>query len=144
MPGTRRRMLLAAGAGCAVALAFGSIAALATPPTPEEAFPGGGAGVASGEDNAGRPTIDDPSEARGDKISICHRTGSARNPYVVVAVDAAAIVGGGPGGHGSHGRVGNGPIADIIPPFDGYPEGKNWAGQWEPGAVPAPADCTAP
>jgi len=57
------------------------------------------------------------------KVTICHATASKTNPYVVITVDMASIVG--ESGHGISG-VNQG---DIIPPFtmDGivYP-GHNW------------------
>ena len=77
-------------------------------------------------------------------MPICHRTGSAKHPYVVITVDAVAIAAGDSEGHHSHDQVGNGPVGDIIPPVGGYTEGKNWAGQWQPGATPDPAACAAP
>jgi hypothetical protein len=68
------------------------------------------------------------------KITLCHRTGSYSNPYVVITVDIASVKFEGHDGH-------NGPVffpnipkhqkwGDIIPPFDfgsngSYP-GKNW------------------
>ena len=57
------------------------------------------------------------------KVTICHATASATNPYVVITVDVASIVG--DSGHG-HSGVNAG---DIIPPFamDGYVyAGNNW------------------
>ncbi len=59
----------------------------------------------------------------GHKVTICHATASASNPYVVISVDIASIVG--DSGHG-HSGVNAG---DIIPPFemDGYSyAGNNW------------------
>ena len=74
------------------------------------------------------------------KVTLCHRTASRTNPYVVITVDVASVLK--THGHDSH----NGPVfsttlakhvkwGDIIPPFDFGPgeqyEGKNWtaAGQ---------------
>jgi len=57
------------------------------------------------------------------KVTICHATASATNPYVVITVDIAGIVGG--SGHGSSGVN----AGDIIPPFtmDGFVYyGHNW------------------
>jgi len=57
------------------------------------------------------------------KVTICHATASATNPYVVITVDIASIV-----GDAGHGRSGVN-IGDIIPPFemDGYSyPGNNW------------------
>jgi hypothetical protein len=57
------------------------------------------------------------------KVTICHATASKSNPYVVITVDIASIVG--DSGHG-HSGVNAG---DIIQPFDmdgySYP-GNNW------------------
>ena len=59
----------------------------------------------------------------GHKVTICHATASATNPYVVITVDIASIVG--DDGHGHSGvNAGN-----IIPQFamDGYVyAGNNW------------------
>jgi hypothetical protein len=69
------------------------------------------------------------------KVTLCHRTASYTNPYVVITVDVASVL---HEGHDSH----NGPIffdgipkhtkwGDIIPPFDFGPgeqyAGKNWS-----------------
>lgn len=67
-------------------------------------------------------------------VTLCHATGSSRNPYVVITIDDDGVLGssGGGNGHDGHAR-------DIIPPFDyvdnrgvarSYP-GKSWdaAGQ---------------
>ena len=70
------------------------------------------------------------------KVTICHATASATNPYVVITVDVASIVG--DSGHGSSG-VNEG---DVIPPFamDGYV----YAGHnWDAAHYPA-AGCTIP
>ncbi len=45
----------------------------------------------------------------GHKVTICHRTGSASNPYVVITVDVAAINGDEASDHDHHDQVGNGP-----------------------------------
>lgn len=55
------------------------------------------------------------SATKGDpdhKVTICHATASRSNPYVIITVDVASIVG--DSGHGSSG-VNEG---DIIPAFD--------------------------
>lgn len=65
------------------------------------------------------------------KVTICHATASKTNPYVVITVDIASIVG--DSGHGNSG-VNEG---DIIPPFtmDGYVYlGHNWDTQHYPAA----------
>jgi len=57
------------------------------------------------------------------KVTICHATASATNPYVEITVDVASIVG--DSGHG-HSGVNAG---DIIPPFDIAGQayaGNNW------------------
>jgi hypothetical protein len=59
----------------------------------------------------------------GHKVTICHATASASNPYVVITVDIASIV-----GDSGHGRSGVN-AGDIIPPFtmDGFTyAGNNW------------------
>jgi len=56
-------------------------------------------------------------------VTICHATASETNPYVVITVDIASIVG--DAGHGHSGVN----VGDIIPPFniDGYVyPGNNW------------------
>lgn len=132
-----------AGIGCAGALVIGSVAAVATP-QPDEVPPRTAASVSADDGDGTRPAIDDPFVVQGHKVPICHRTGSAKNPYVVITVDVAAIAAGDPAGHHSHDQVGNGPGGDIIPPVSGYTEGKNWAGQWQPGSTPDPAACAVP
>lgn len=64
------------------------------------------------------------TKADPHKVTICHATASATNPYVVITVDIASIV-----GYSGHGHSGVN-IGDIIPPItvDGvvvYP-GNNW------------------
>jgi hypothetical protein len=70
------------------------------------------------------------------KVTICHATASATNPYVVITVDIASIVG--DSGHG-HSGVNAG---DIIPPFtmDGYTYAGN---NWDTAHYPAPG-CNLP
>lgn len=53
--------------------------------------------------------------AASNKVSICHATGSATNPFVSISVPEQAIV----HGHSKHSN-------DIIPPISGF-AGLNWA-----------------
>lgn len=46
-------------------------------------------------------------------VTICHRTGAATNPYVVITIDAEGVV----NGHIDHTQIGNGEGPDIIPVF---------------------------
>ena len=80
------------------------------------------------------------------KVTICHRTGSATNPYVIITVDIAAVDGEGARDHDHHDHVGNGPIGDVIPPVPGNEDGKNWmtAGYWPAGQHPTLEHCTTP
>jgi hypothetical protein len=48
------------------------------------------------------------------KVTICHRTHSASNPYVIITVDEAAINSDGGSDHQSH-NEGNAPNATMIP-----------------------------
>ena len=65
-----------------------------------------------------------PALASADHVTICHRTGSASNPYVQISPSAAGVY----NGHLAHEQVGNGLGGDIIPPFDyqGQTYSKNW------------------
>ena len=53
------------------------------------------------------------SDAAGYHVTICHRTGSATNPYVVISPDVEGVV----NGHLDHEQTGNGLGGDIIPVF---------------------------
>jgi hypothetical protein len=53
------------------------------------------------------------SPAAGYHVTICHRTGSATNPYVVISPDVEGVV----NGHMDHEQIGNGLGGDIIPTF---------------------------
>lgn len=52
------------------------------------------------------------------KVTICHATSSAKNPYVTITVSVASVGGGGRGDHLLH-------AGDIIPPVNGH-GGLNW------------------
>ncbi|MEN9822580.1 MAG: hypothetical protein RLZ04_1006 [Actinomycetota bacterium] len=103
------------------------------------------AGAMSGSASATRPDPD-----TGDhKVTICHRTNSETNPYVLIEVDYAAVDGAGGSDHMSHDEDGvvwyPGAKADgvrwtdIIPPVDGVTPGLGWTteGQaiWDNGCV---------
>lgn len=79
-------------------------------------------------------------ESGEHKVTICHRTNSASNPYTRNTVDVASVNGEKKNDHSHH----EGPVfdpevhdqqnrgwGDIIPPVEGYNEGQNWneAGQ---------------
>jgi len=50
------------------------------------------------------------------KVTLCHRTGSASNPYVEITVDIASS-GYVKAGHTDHDQIGNGLGGDIIPAY---------------------------
>ncbi len=103
----------------------------------------GGTAIATQPDSNGN-LENGPYVEAGHKVTICHRTGSESNPYVVITVDVAAIDGVGSSDHDGHDQTGNGPIGDVIPPVEGYNDhGKNWLGNWEPGDDVTPDKCYA-
>ena len=68
-----------------------------------------------------------PGDSDGKKVSICHATGSDRNPYVLITVNENALK-----GHGGH-------AGDIIPaPAGGCPTGGT--GPASPGSPGEPGD----
>jgi hypothetical protein len=81
-----------------------------------------------------------PAHATGGdphKYTICHRTASHGNPYVVITVDVASIDG---QGKGDHFLEHQGPVfspdlpkhtewGDIIPPVPGVHDGLNWTAE---------------
>jgi hypothetical protein len=72
--------------------------------------------VASGAIGVGASVAAATKPDPAHKVTICHATASKTNPYVVITVDIASIVGN--SGHGNSGVN----IGDIIPAFtmDGY------------------------
>lgn len=60
------------------------------------------------------PTVDAQSPAAGYHVTICHRTGSASNPYIMISPDVEGVV----NGHMDHEQTGNGLGGDIIPYFE--------------------------
>ena len=53
------------------------------------------------------------SPAAGFHVTICHRTGSASNPYIIISPDVEGVV----NGHLDHEQTGNGLGGDIVPEF---------------------------
>jgi len=48
------------------------------------------------------PAVATPDDGTGHKVTICHVTHSATNPYVVITVDVAAFDGAGANDHSRH------------------------------------------
>ncbi len=93
--------------------------------------------VPAGQDISGQSLrADDPDD--GNKVTICHATGSDDSPYVLMTISVNSVAN---SGHLEHAgplypQVGWG---DVIPPIDGVTPGLNWpAGQGllENGCVP--------
>jgi hypothetical protein len=96
---------------------------------------GQGTGNASGAGEAAQPSKasghndQSPGSSGHHKITICHRTNSNTNPYVIITVDTDATHGGKDKGYGDHAAEHRGPVwnpslkadhvewGDIIPPF---------------------------
>jgi ABC-type sugar transport system substrate-binding protein len=66
------------------------------------------------------------SPGKPGKVTICHATGSASNPYVQITISENAVREG-----RGHNRDGHQAGEDIIPPGPYDPDGRNWdaAGQ---------------
>ena len=72
-------------------------------PAPADGCPGTSISNGDGEED---------EDTNGNKISICHKTGSAENPYVLITLSENGVI----HGHSKH-------AGDIIPaPVDGCPE----------------------
>lgn len=107
---------------------------------------GAAALVATGVLSVGAASASKPGTFEGDyvegghKVTLCHRTGSVTNPFVVITTDIAAVNGAKKNDHAHHEAVHPGGFADVIPPIpgvdsgDGVGEGKNWTDNWDPGA----------
>ena len=61
------------------------------------------------------------SSASPDRVTICHATGSATNPYVQITVSENAVREG-----RGHNRDNHQDGEDIIPPGPYDPDGRNW------------------
>jgi major membrane immunogen (membrane-anchored lipoprotein) len=73
---------------------------------------GGKSNHGKGNDKENNKDKDKDKNVNADKITICHKTGSAKNPYVEIRVSKNAIK----NGHGAH-------EGDLIPaPEGGCPE----------------------
>jgi hypothetical protein len=68
---------------------------------------------------AGAAMIVAPALAGGNQVSICHATGSATNPYVLIHPAAAGVV---------NGHIGHQDARDVVPPFThkGVTYSQNW------------------
>jgi hypothetical protein len=94
----------------------------------------------------------DHGSAQSGHVTICHRTGSRHNPYVVISPSAAGVYHGHYSQHNEHAVFPNtasdGKWGDIIPPFqyNGVTYSLNWnaAGQaiWSNGCAAAPTGGT--
>lgn len=75
------------------------------------------------------------SPAAGFHVTICHRTGSATNPYIIISPDVEGVV----NGHLDHEQTGNGLGGDIIPEFfyNGTYYSKNLTTSFGPGITGA-------
>ena len=94
---------------------------------------------------AGFVTANAQSPAAGFHVTICHRTGSASNPYIIISPDAEGVI----NGHLDHEQTGNGLGGDIVPEFifNGVRYSKNLNtnfGNGVTGAKILAAGCTAP
>lgn len=62
---------------------------------------------------AGVPVVSAQAPNAGFHVTICHRTGSAKNPYVIISPNVEGVI----NGHLDHDQIGNGLGGDIIPVF---------------------------
>ena len=71
----------------------------------------------------------------GFHVTICHRTGSASNPYIIISPDAQGVV----SGHLDHEQTCNGLGGDIVPLFtlDGVTYSKNLSTSFGSGIIGA-------
>jgi len=60
-----------------------------------------------------------PDDGEKEKVTLCHATGSATNPYVQITTSPQGALNGHAKKHAE----------DVIPPFDDLPDGKNWTSQ---------------